>query len=124
MRMQNHIFKLASGVLAGMLLMQACLPASSASAAETPAVLADAVIGTEYAMGLDLSGKVWSWGEHRLADLDMDYTDYSPTPVRMSDGTHLDGIAAIAGGSNFMLALEVTETDQTVWAWGKTIRSN
>lgn len=121
MRKLTFFLKMVACTLSGALLLQSLLPAAPARAEiePTPPVLEDVVLGEFYGLGLDSENRVWSWGEYRFVDMDWDYTDYSPTPVRLANGAWLDQVEQIAGGRNFALALQDDGVDQTVWAWGE-----
>jgi uncharacterized repeat protein (TIGR03803 family)/autotransporter-associated beta strand protein len=78
-------------------------------------------VAAEYAssIALDSNGYVWTLGYNGSDDLGNGGTANSPVPgkVMIASGP-LSGIIAIAGGTDFGLALR---NDGTVWSWGSNI---
>jgi alpha-tubulin suppressor-like RCC1 family protein len=69
--------------------------------------------GNGFSLALRSNGTVWAWGTDTLGQLGNGVTRLTQvTPVEV---TGLTGVAKIAAGSDFSLALR---SDGTVWAWG------
>ena len=73
--------------------------------------------GLYHSMALKSDGSVWAWGYNLSGQLGNNSTTDShvPVPVKLSDGTPLSGVIAIASGDNHSLALK---SDGSAWAWG------
>ncbi len=73
--------------------------------------------GDYHALALMTDGTVWTWGYNAHGELgDGTTTNRSnPVQVKLSDGTPLTDVIAIAGGRYHSVALK---TDGTVWSWG------
>jgi alpha-tubulin suppressor-like RCC1 family protein len=72
--------------------------------------------GSYQVFALKGDGTVWGWGENQFGELGTGAATPAPygisTPVQVSN---LAGVAAIAGGNQFALALK---NDGTLWSWG------
>ena len=75
--------------------------------------------GYLHSLAVKDDGTVWAWGDAIHGDLgDNGSETYDAVPVQVADPTgtsHLTGVAAVAAGDSFSLALK---SDGTVWAWG------
>lgn len=72
---------------------------------------------SSYALKAD--GTVWAWGANNVGQLGDGTINQQNTPVQVVGPGgigHLAGITAIAGGTNYAIALK---NDGTVWAWGQ-----
>src|SRR2546428_10367657 len=79
------------------------------------AVVAVALVPAGIAAGTATSGHAWAWGDNADGELgNGTITPYGglATPGQVSK---LTGVTAVAGGTDFSLALR---SDGTVWAWG------
>lgn len=66
-----------------------------------------------HSLALDLSGRVWAWGNNLNGELGIGNTNKSPVPVQV---TGLRRVKAIAAGESHSMALD---SDDRVWAWGR-----
>ncbi|MEO8805254.1 MAG: choice-of-anchor D domain-containing protein [Burkholderiaceae bacterium] len=74
--------------------------------------------GGNHSLALKSDGTVWAWGGNADGKLGNNSIIDSSAPVQVvgADGTGvLSGVTAVAGGTDFSLALK---RDGTVWAWG------
>ncbi|TLS49171.1 hypothetical protein FE782_26425 [Paenibacillus antri] len=119
MRKHTRVWKMASSLLAGALLLQSFLPVPSASAKISDAPgFKQVEAGYYMTSALDENGGVWSWGWRPLGtNMEYEHTleQPLPTPVRKLNGTPLTGIAQIAVGESHTVALGF---DGKVWTWG------
>ena len=74
--------------------------------------------GESYSIAVKADGSVWTWGNNSDGQLGDNTNSFKNLPVQVigPGGTgFLSGVAKVAAGSNFVLALK---NDGTVWAWG------
>jgi RNA polymerase sigma factor (sigma-70 family) len=75
---------------------------------------------SHHTVALKADSTVWAWGSNvsgALGDGTRVNAITTPTPVRMTDGSALSNVTAVAAGKSCTLALK---TDGTLVAWGKT----
>jgi alpha-tubulin suppressor-like RCC1 family protein len=75
--------------------------------------------GSSHSLALDISGKVWSWGDNYYGQLGDGTTIQQNIPIQVlggaQGGTHLENIVSVSAGSFYSLALDSLGN---VWAWG------
>ena len=75
--------------------------------------------GSEFAMGLHASGRIWAWGRDYYGETGRGTSGYYFTgkEVRNSNGIgFLENMVAISAGNNFSVGLK---NDGSVWTWGQ-----
>jgi alpha-tubulin suppressor-like RCC1 family protein len=74
--------------------------------------------GMEHTVALKADGTVWGWRNNQRGELGsgvMSSREIFPVQAKLSDGSPLSGITAIAAGAKHTLA---RKDDGTLWAWG------
>jgi alpha-tubulin suppressor-like RCC1 family protein len=74
--------------------------------------------GQNYTLALKADGTVWGWGDNQRGELGSgvkSLREIFPVQAKLSDGSPLSGITAIAAGQRYTVA---RKDDGTLWAWG------
>jgi alpha-tubulin suppressor-like RCC1 family protein/ferric-dicitrate binding protein FerR (iron transport regulator) len=93
------------------------MPVKLADGSQLSGIIAVAA-GLTYTVALKADGTVWGWGGNQRGELGSGVRtsrEIFPVQAKLSDGSPLSGITAIATGRRHTLA---RKDDGTLWAWG------